>query len=128
MAEARVREFRVVDDVTGRDRANLPGALKGATLVFNLASPVAVFVRVEAWLDAEHQWRAVEEFPAGIYGPGAHQVRVPLHIDQDGPGKHDGPAKHSVELSVQILDPHTAARDRGTDGIELYRRHFSVEK
>lgn len=126
MAQARVTKILIVDNSTSRDRASLPGALEGATIVFDFTTPVEVYVRIDLWLDAEHRLREVEELPGGVYCPGAHRVSVPLRIDPKGPGKCYGPAKSSVQLVVQILDPDTAVRDCGAEGIVLYRHLFSV--
>lgn len=126
MNEARITNARVVDSATGDERSSVPPGLEGASFEFDLDSPVTVYVGAEAWLDPSTRYRVVEEFPAGLYGPGSHHIRVPLRIDPTGPGKHDGPARAEVELHVSILDPGTAARDRGTDGITLFRGRFPV--
>lgn len=126
MSEARVRNVRIVDDATGEEQTQIPGALNGASLEFDLETPVTVHVHLTAWLDQDDKFRAAEEFDAGLYVAGSHRVRILLSIDPDGPGRHDGPAQWTVDLQVEILDPETAKRDWAAGGIALYHRRFAV--
>jgi hypothetical protein len=67
--------------------------------------------------------RARIEVACGTFGPGPHV----FDADLDPEGELDGPVRREVTLSIHVLDPETALRDWGANGIRLWRDTYGVE-
>jgi hypothetical protein len=105
----------------------VPGNLKGGRLRFRLNSPVRGFARIEVDADMNAPGMIARrriEVECGTFGPGPHV----FDADLDPEGELDGPVRQEVTISIHVLDPKTAMRDPGADGIRLWRGTYGVQR
>ncbi len=111
----------VIVDAVGSEVERVPMDAAGHRLRFTLGPIVLrhpAVVRVESWPDPEGPGRIerIEEWRAGSYvGPRSYDVAL------------EGVAHFARDVSIHVLDPITAQRDWGVDGVELWRRRVPVE-
>ena len=121
MGEYPSLEVSAIDvlDPAGAPVSALPSNAADYRLRFSLGSLALQFpprIRVEIFPDSELALSQLEEIDAGSYSAPA-TFDVPLQ----------GVARHDRLLSIHVLDPHTAKRDRNADGVKLWQARYLVK-
>jgi hypothetical protein len=126
----RLPEIRVSDaavlDADGEPLDHVPADLDGVRLRFRLESPVKAYARVDVNPDMESPGPLTRSIKVDgdTFGPGAVTFDLPL-TEAD---PLDEPLRREVTLSIHVLDPKTAAKDRNTDGVCIWRGDYTVDR
>jgi hypothetical protein len=107
----------------GKALPRVPADLQGVRAKFTLTSPVRAYARLEVFPDPSTGWpKKLIEVDGGVFGPGTTKFELPLTEAE----QLDDPLRQKMELSIHVLDPQTAARDRNADGICLWSADYFV--
>lgn len=127
---ARLPEIRVADvalvDAAGNALEHAPCDLEGVRLRFKLNSPVRAYARVEVDPDQGAPGmlpRRRIEVDGETFGPGTGVFDLRLTAVDE----LDEPLRYDLEVSIHVVDPKTAVRDRNTDGVCLWNRDYRVQ-
>jgi hypothetical protein len=110
----------------GSELRELPGDLAGVVLHCSVLTPVDAYLRIDAYLDANKRLSVVREIPVGTLRGGSQKIRLRLDNALVG-GPKEPPARSNVELRIEALTVETALRDRGAEGVLLWKDAFPVE-
>ncbi len=122
LPKIRVESVEVVG-ADGNALTRVPNDLQGVRAKFTLTSTVRAYARLEVFPDPNTGWpKRIIEVDGGVFGPGTTEFELPLTEAE----QLDDLLRQKMELSIHVLSPQTAIRDRNADGICLWSGDYFV--